>query len=304
MRSGIRFPLLLGFVLFVFTGCGGDGIPAFDQDRAFDYLVKQCEFGPRVPNSQAHSLCAEYLFKELSAKATVCRRQSFVYIDYFRGDTLHLTNLIASFNPDRGDRVLLCAHWDCRPWADHDPDSSLHNQPVMGANDGASGVAVLLELAGIFQAEPPPFGIDIVLFDGEDYGQNGSEEGWLLGSKYFAENIGRYRPQYVILLDLIGDADLNIHREYHSQTYAGPLVSRIWKAAAQEKATHFYPDIVHAVYDDHVPFLMLGIPAANIIDMDYQWWHTVSDTPDKCAASSLGEVGRVILRLLYDRNLQ
>lgn len=292
------------FAALMFARCGGDRIPAFNQDRAYDYLVKQCDFGARVPNSQAHAECEEYLFNELSSKASVCRRQQFTYADPLRGDTLHLTNLIASFNPGSADRALLCAHWDCRPWADNDPDSSLHDQPVMGADDGASGVAILLELANIFQANPLPFGLDIIFFDGEDYGQDGSEEGWLLGSKYFTENLGRYRPQYVILLDMVGDSALNIHKEYHSQTYAGPLVSRIWKAASLEKAEHFHPDIVHAVYDDHVPFLLLGIPAADIIDMDYQWWHTVSDTPDKCSANSLGEVGRVILRLLYDRNLQ
>jgi Zn-dependent M28 family amino/carboxypeptidase len=174
----------------------------------------------------------------------------------------------------------------------------------MGASDGASGVAALLEIADILKENPPPIGVDIILFDGEDYGSHGARDQWLLGSKYFTANIGSYRPTYVILLDLIGDTDLNIHKEYHSHTYASSLVNRIWAAAAADSAEHFHPDILHSVYDDHIPFLQLGIPAAVIIDMDYEWWHTVNDTPDKCSAESLEEVGRVVLRLLYDTELE
>ncbi|MCP4580020.1 MAG: M28 family peptidase [candidate division Zixibacteria bacterium] len=293
------------FAISCIVGCGSSSIPEFNKDKAFNYLVKQCDFGPRVPNSEAHRLCGDYLFDRLSANADICYRQKFSYYDSLRGDTLRLTNLISSFNKDNTThRVLLCAHWDCRPWADNDPDSSLHGRPVMGASDGASGVAALLEIADILKEKSPSIGVDIILFDGEDYGSSGAPDQWLLGSKYFAANIGSYRPTYVLLLDLIGDTDLNIHKEYYSQTYAGSLVSRIWAAAAIDSAKHFHPDIVHSVYDDHIPFLELGIPAAVIVDMDYKWWHTVEDTPDKCSAESLAEVGRVVLRLLYSPELE
>ncbi len=295
---------VLALFIFFWAGCDQTKIPAFDKNKAFEYLEQQCDFGARTPNSEAHRLCEDFLFDKLTATGAICRRQNFTYIDQDRGDTLHLTNIIASYNPEDKRRILLCAHWDCRPWADNDPDSSLHNLPVLGANDGASGVAVLLVIAEIFKNHPPSSGVDIIFFDGEDYGQTGSLDEWLLGSKYFTKNIGGYRPQYVVLLDLIGDADLNIHKEYYSQTQAGWLVSRIWQAAEIEMAEHFFPDILHSVYDDHIPFLALGIPAAVIIDMDYQSWHTVEDTPDKCSAESLGEVGRVIIRLLYDEDLK
>lgn len=286
--------------------CSGDrnSVPFFDEQRAFTYLVDQCEFGPRVPNSPGHRQCKEYLYQQLSATSTRVNRQDFTYYDTTAGDNLLLTNLIASYNVENKNRILLCAHWDTRPWADNDPDSSRHREPVLGANDGASGVAVLLEIANGFKDAPPPLGIDIVFFDGEDYGMTGTTTGWLLGSKFFTRNIGSYRPYFVVLSDMVGDADLNIYKEHYSQVYAGWLVSLIWEAARRENAEHFYPEIRHTVYDDHVPFLELGIPAADLIDMDYKWWHTVEDTPDKCSPASLREVGRVVLRVIYDERLR
>jgi glutaminyl-peptide cyclotransferase len=292
------------FMLLFFSCSRHQEIPEFDEIKAYRYLEEQCEFGARTPNSEAHDLCEDYLFNMLSATTPVCKRQKFIYYDVERDDTLYLTNLIASYNPRNEERILLCAHWDCRPWADEDPDSSRHNEPVMGANDGASGTAVLLAIAEIFKIHPPPLGVDLIFFDGEDYGQRGTMDQWCLGSKHFARNIGNYRPAYVILLDLVGDADLNIHKEYYSQLNAGWLVTRIWNAAAVVQAEHFYPDVKHNVYDDHIPFMQIGIPAVNIIDMDYQYWHTVVDTPDKCSPESLGEVGRVVIRTIYDRSLR
>ena len=279
-------------------------VPKFDSSQAFSYLEKQCDFGARVPNSEAHEQCADYLYNELAKSAEVCRYQKFTYYDSVRSDTLHLTNIIASFNKNDTRRILLCAHWDSRPWADKDPDSSLHNNPVMGANDGASGVAILLTIAKIFRKHPPAMGVDIILFDGEDYGEYETQDGWLLGSKYFASHIGNYHPSYVVLLDMVGDSSLDIHKDYYSNAYAGWLVNKVWKAAEAENASHFYPDIKHTVYDDHIPFLELGIPAVDIIDMDYDWWHTIQDTPDKCSPESLGEVGRVVLRLIYDKQFR
>ena len=292
------------FIMGIFAQCQKKPpIPSFDQNEAFKYLKEQCDFGPRNPNSPAHDKCEQYLFEKLSATTPICRLQHFDYYDDVLKDSLKLTNIIASYNPQSQRRLLLCAHWDSRPWADKETDSSLHNRPILGANDGASGVAILLVIAEILEERTPPFGVDIALFDGEDYGREGQTDKWLLGSQYFVKNIGGYRPLFVILLDMVGDTDLQIHKEYYSSTYASWLVDRIWKAAAIEKAEHFYPDIKHTVYDDHVPFLQSGIAAADIIDMDYKYWHTLEDTPEKCSGNSLGEVGRVILRTIFDEEL-
>ncbi len=296
--------LILIMLLTVLNLNCSNEIPEFDSEKAFSYIVEQCAFGARVPNSKAHAQCEEYLYNKLDEFADIVRKQNFTYYDAKRGDTLYLTNLIASFNPDKKQRILLCAHWDCRPWSDKEPDSSLHSQPVLGANDGASGVALLLTIAEVLKDQPLDIGIDIILFDGEDYGTYSEADDWLLGSKYFTENIGNYRPQYVLLVDMIADKDLNIHKDYYSYTYAGWLVNRIWKAAELVEAEHFHPDIKHTVYDDHVPFLLIGIPAAVIIDMDYEWWHTTKDIPENCSPESLVEVGRVVMRVLYDKDLR
>ena len=288
-------------IALLFSGCQKKSIPVFNGDRAYKYLEAQCDFGPRDPNSKGHQDCLQYLYDKLAETTDICRKQSFAYYDSVRQDTLRLTNVIASYNPKSQRRLLLCAHWDTRPWADRDPDSSLHEKPILGANDGASGVAVLLELADIFKKDPPPFGVDIAFFDGEDYGMEGHTEGWLIGSKYFVQNIGGYRPMLVILLDMIGDSDLQIYKEEYSSTYAGRYVDLIWKIAEIEKATHFLSEKKHSVYDDHIPFLQAGIPAVDVIDIEYKYWHTLADTPDKCSAASLSEVGRVITRLIYDK---
>jgi hypothetical protein len=295
--------IILSFLIvssILSSGCRNKSIPVFDGERAYGYLKSQCDFGPRNPNSRGHQECLNYLYEKLTGTTDVCRKQSFSYYDSVRQDTLHLTNVIASYNTKSQRRVMLCAHWDTRPWADREADSSLHNTPIIGANDGASGVAILLELAGIFRVSPPPFGIDIALFDGEDYGKEGQTEGWLLGSKYFVRNIGGYRPLLVILLDMVGDSNLEIYREEYSSTYAGRYVDLIWKIAGIEQATGFLPETKRAVYDDHIPFLQAGIPAVDIIDIEYEYWHMLADTPDKCSAKSLSEVGRVMARLIYD----
>jgi glutaminyl-peptide cyclotransferase len=300
MKSAVGIIALLFIGAVSIAGCGQKYLPIFDSNNAYSLLKAQCDFGPRNPNSEGQRKCLQYLYEKLSATTDICRRQDFKYVDTLRHDTLNLTNLIASYNPKSQTRILLCAHWDSRPWADNEPDSSLHSKPIIGANDGASGVAILLELAEIFKKEPPQFGIDIAFFDGEDYGSDKQFECWLLGSKYFTQNLGGYRPVLVILLDMVGDSSLQIYKEQYSSTYAGRYVDLIWKAAAIEKAAHFFPETKHAVYDDHIPFLQAGIPAVDLIDIEYPSWHTLADTPDKCSAASLNEVGRVLVRLLYD----
>jgi len=302
-RVKILKSVVIILATFILIGCENK-IPQFNEQLAYDFMVAQCEFGPRVPNSPAHEECQDYLFNKLEQTGAVCRFQEFSYQDTIRNTTLNLTNILASFNPDKKRRIMLCAHWDSRPTADQDTDSTKHDQPVPGASDGASGVAILLVIAEILKANPLPIGVDIVFFDGEDGGIEGQADQWLIGSKYFVNNIGNYKPLYVILLDLVGDSDLNIYKEYYSMLKADWLVNRFWRAAEMEAAEHFYPEIKHSVYDDHIPFLEIGIPAIDIIDFDYKWWHTVNDTPENCSPASLGEVGRVLVRFLYDEKLR
>ena len=282
--------------------------PVFDGENAFRHIEKQCAFGARVPGSSAHQQCGDFLVDEFGKYADRVQQQPFTHRD--RRDTATVfagRNIIASFNlqPERGYRIMLAAHWDSRPFADKDPDSSLHNQPVPGANDGASGVAVLLEIARILHAQPLDFGVDIVLFDLEDIGDYGaaldsdSLNGFCLGSQYFAETMDSYRPKYGVLLDMIGDADLRIPREGYSQSNAGNVMQMIWQAAKAVNATAFVDEIGESVVDDHVPFLQRGIRVIDLIDFDYPYWHTTADTPDKCSAQSLQQVGDVLVHLLY-----
>jgi glutaminyl-peptide cyclotransferase len=215
------------------------------------------------------------------------------------GDTLHLCNIVASFYPTEGARVLLGAHWDTRPRADKDPDPTRRHVPIMGANDGASGVAVLMEIANALLSRAPPLGVDIVLFDGEDYGEEGNLEEYLLGSRHFASVMGGYRPRWGVIVDMIGDSDLEILQERVSLARAGGIVRMVWDEAQRQNAEAFRPWPGYAVMDDHWPILDMGIPCIDIIDFDYPPWHTHADTPERCSAASLAQVGNVLLGVIY-----
>src|SRR3990172_175378 len=291
-------PLLL--VAILVSGCSSADIPDFDRENAYRFLVKQCDFGPRVPGSDGHRQCKEYLLQTLRLYADEVTTQDFMFSFSPPQTTTTATNIIANFQPDMGKRILLCAHWDTRPWADADPDPANRDQPVLGANDGASGVAVLLEIARILKQAKPAIGVDILFFDAEDAGRHDKERSFAQGSATFARAMDRaYRPQYGILLDMIGDADLTIRKEANSVHYAPQVVEMVWNKAAELGISSFTPDIGYAVFDDHIPLLEVGIPCIDIIDFDYPYWHTLRDTPDKCSAESLGQVGRVLLALIY-----
>ncbi len=176
----------------------------------------------------------------------------------------------------------------------------MQSEPILGANDGASGVALLLEIASILAVDKPNWGVDIVLFDGEDYGPEGRYDMYLLGSQFFVKNLGDYRPEFGILVDLIGDENLEIYREGYSERHAKNIVDLIWDQAKELNSESFHDSVKHWVLDDHIPLIQAGIPCANIIDIDYPYWHTLGDTPDKCSPQSLKEVGEVILKILYE----
>ncbi len=294
--------LLCFFIFLTMNGCKSQSIPVFGKENAYNYLKKQCEFGPRVPGSAGHQQCREYLIQTLQGYADNVTPQVFMFSFGGPMRTVSATNIIAAFQPGKSDRVLLCAHWDTRPWADRDPDPKNFTKPVMGANDGASGTAVLLEMARLLHIQKPNIGVDIVLFDAEDAGNYGNDRSWAKGSEAFAREFrSKYFPRFGILLDMIGDAELSIYKEQFSVKYAAPVVDLVWNKAALLGISEFVPAIKFSVFDDHIPLLENGIPCIDLIDFDYPYWHTIEDTPDKCSASSLGKVGRVLTHIIYEQ---
>ena len=295
--KGIGSGLALSFILN--CGCSSTYVPKFDQDGAFTYLIGQCQIGPRYPGSPGHDDCRKYLLDQLSGYTSLVKIQDFNYRDEALQKDLKLTNIITSFYPEKKERVLLCAHWDTRPFADLDPDSALRSEPILGANDGASGVAILLEIARMVSSKEPRRGVDIVFFDGEDWGPESNLDKFCLGSKYFAKNKGDYQPEFGILLDMVGDKDLTLYQEGYSLRYARELTDLIWSTARSLGLHCFKDSIGQFVYDDHVPLLEAGIPCVDLIDFDYPYWHTTSDTPDKCSPKSLQIIGDLLMDILY-----
>ncbi len=276
----------------------------FDSQHAFRYLVRQTDFGPRVPGSKAHALCLAYLTRELRSNADTVFQQQFSVTQPKLG-RVDLTNIMARFGVSSSKRIVLTAHWDSRPWADSDPDPKRHDDPVPGANDGASGVAVLLEIARTLKSAPPAAGVDIVLFDGEDMGTQGNLASWCTGSKYFTKHLPKnYAVLFGINLDMVGDTYLSIPREQKSDSYANDVMNLVYSTAKQLKVSQFVDVAGDDVYDDHVPMNEAGIKTIDLIDFNYvntqlNYWHTVDDTPDKCSAESLGAVGTVLLHLVH-----
>jgi len=279
-------------------GAGGDRPPAFDGNRAMALLQQQVALGPRTPGSESWREFQTMLRRLCDSLGTACSTQAFTYDDYLTGDTVSLVNWIVSINPGNRNRILVAAHYDSRPRADRDPDSARRNLPIPGANDGASGTAVLMYMMELLSARPPRIGVDLVFFDGEDYGTSGQLDQYLLGSTYFAAHRpARYR--FGILLDMVGDRDLRIYREGYSERYARNIDDKVWKTAARLGVTAFVDSVGTEVIDDHIPLVGAGIPMIDIIDFDYPYWHTTEDTPDKCSAASLEAVGRVVMDVIY-----
>lgn len=279
-------------------------MPEFDGNSAFTFLYRQVAFGPRLANSEAHQRAVDMYVDWFKKAGATVRLQTFpatLFDQPKLSSSTHPvqgTNVIAKFG--EGDpTLLLCAHYDSRPWADQDPDPSNHMTPVPGANDGASGVAVLLEMARLFSQQPPPFTVEMVLFDLEDAGISGSDASWALGSQYYALHYAGKSPRGGVLLDMIGDSDLHIEKEYFSVAYAAEWTDLVFNVAADVDAWAFDSNLGQAVYDDHVALLRAGIPMVDLIDFDYPYWHTVQDVPAACSAESLEQVGRVLVRLVY-----
>lgn len=271
--------------------------PVFNPDSAWKYLEAQCDFGPRNPGSDGHEKCLDYLTTELQKYSSNVILQNFSHYDSRLRKTYNMNNIIADFGEP--PFIILCAHWDTRPWADRDSYSGNRKKPIIGANDGASGVAVLLEMARLFNQSAPPVSVKVILFDGEDYGREGEIWDYLLGSKYFAENADPTEYRYAVLLDMIGDADLEIKREFNSYVNCMELQNIVWKIAGEVDAWQFTNRMTLPITDDHLSLINIGIEAIDIIDFEYKYWHTMEDTPDKCSMESLGAVGRVLVELIY-----
>ncbi len=301
MQNILKTILLLPISLLFYCG---QTVPQFDGDNSFEYIKKQVAFGPRNPMSSGHEECKDWLVDELEKFAGRVVKQDFMHFDPRLNKNFRMTNIVASFNLKAERRIVLCAHWDTRPVADQDiPENA--EIPILGANDGASGVAVLLEIARVMKKQLPDVGVDIVLFDGEDYGPEGVLDEYFLGSKYFAKNLNSYKPAFGILLDMVGDAQLNIPKEYQSNYYARNIVEKVWSAAEGLGYFEFENRVGSAVNDDHISLIEAGIPCIDIIDFQYpdkthKYWHTLQDTPDKCSPNSLKIVGQTVLQVVYN----
>ncbi len=281
------------------------GRPRFDGERALELVHRQVAFGPRIPGQRGHADQLAWMRATLDSLADTLVVDSFPAVAS-PGDTLHLTNLVARFRPEEHRRILLLTHWDTRPVSDQAKEPERQSIPVPGANDGASGTAVLIEMARLFHGHPPPMGIDLLFVDGEDYGPG--PEDMYFGSKRYAAGLpdqgATGRPIYGVLLDMVGDVDPGFPVEEYSVEFARPVVNKVWGAARRLGYADAFPESVRGpVGDDHVPLIEAGLPTADVIDLSYgpgnAWWHTPDDTPEHVSAASLEMVGEVVAELVY-----
>ena len=290
-------------------------VPAFDADSAWVFVENQVKFGPRVPNSEAHVACGNYLASELKRFGAQVYEQEATLTAY-NGTQLKAKNIIGSFNPENSKRVLLFAHWDSRPYADHDKDPANHKKPIDGADDGASGVGVLLEMARQFSIKSPAIGIDIIFFDAEDYGtpefvKEYKENTWCLGAQFWAKNphVKGYKADFGILLDMVGAKNASFFKEATSMRYAPQIVELVWSTARDLGYGKFFINAEGgAITDDH-QYVILGrnIPCIDIIYTDPEsdngfgpHWHTQNDTMDNIDRETLKAVGQTVLQVVYN----
>ena len=333
MKFSSLFPLLFAFAAIFPMACkssktaaeNADAIDSsrlcnvvFDGDSALAFARAQCEFGPRTPNSPALEKCGDYIVAQFKAAGLAVTEQR-TKVTGWDGKQLGCRNIIAAFHPERKDRVVLAAHYDSRPWAEKDADSTRHRTPVMAADDGASGVAVLLEVARHLQKLNPQIGVDLVCFDAEDYGapywapenKRDDESTFCLGSQYWSKNIAAdYKPRYGILHDMGGGAANRFYFEGFSLRYAQPVVTKVWDAARlAEAGDYFVQESGGFITDDHLPMNNIaGIPTIDIIAFNPDGgfpahWHTTGDTMDKLSAKTLRAVGQTLLQVLSEERI-
>jgi acetylornithine deacetylase/succinyl-diaminopimelate desuccinylase-like protein len=299
---GFRPPAAIaGLVAAALGLCATDCSTATEVDgaRAAARVKFQVDAGPRVPGRPGHQRIADWIESECRRLGGAVERQCFT--DSTLASPLALCNLIARYGPAGSRRVALLAHWDSRPHADQDPDPAHRDDPVPGANDGASGVAVLLEVAERLHRQPPPLGVDLVFLDGEDQGRADSPEEFCLGARHYANSLPHdaSRPVAAFLFDMVGDRDLGIWPEVQSAERASNLTRIVLDGARATGGRSFHETPRYALTDDHIPLLDAGIPAVDVIDFDYPAWHTRRDLPDQVSPASLAEVSRVAVWIVY-----
>lgn len=289
--------------------------PDFNADSAYIYLQEQCDFGPRTMNSTAHDKCEKWIiqkFEQYGCKVTTQKAT----LNGYDGTPLRSTNIMASYNPEATTRIMFCAHWDCRPWADNDPDSTNWHKPIIAANDAASGVGVMIELARILKGSGLELGVDFICFDAEDYGTpqwfEGEDPGdtWALGAQYFANNLPEgYAPRYGILLDMVGGVGAKFYREGMSMQYAPAIVKKVWNAARQVGYGSYFPKADGGmITDDHIPVNQTAnIPCIDVIPYYPDCaqssfgptWHTIADNMDNIDKNTLKAVGQTMVQVLF-----
>lgn len=330
VKRGIELYLFI-IAIILLPACGGSSsqqqnnitqsqkehlvTPEFIADSAYHYVETQVKFGPRVPNTPTHLACAKYLsetLKRFGAEVIVQEAK----VKAFDNTTLNIQNIIGQFQPEKNDRILLFAHWDTRPFADHDADPAKRNLPIDGANDGASGVGVLLEIARHLSQNPTHPGIDIIFFDAEDYGTPDhiqvayKPDTWCLGSQYWGQNPHKknYYARFGILLDMVGAPNAQFYKEQYSMQFAPSLVDYIWKTASElGYSAWFNFNTGGMITDDHVyVYKHLKIPSVNIIQHDPtsntsfgHYWHTHDDNMDIIDKSTLKAVGQTVMEVIY-----
>lgn len=290
--------------------------PAFDADSAFAFVKAQTDFGPRVPNTQAHERCADYLISHLHQFCDTVEVQSFD-VKAYDGNILHSKNIMGRFSVQEKKRILLAAHWDSRHLADHDPLEENRNHPIDGANDGASGVGVLMELARQLNINHPGIGVDILFFDAEDYGTPNSVnvpgDWWGLGSQYWAKQAYKsgYTADFGILLDMVGASNATFYHEYFSDSYASDVVSKVWGMAYKlGYGAYFLNESAHPITDDHLYVNQFAhIKMIDIIHQDKNsetgfpvMWHTVSDNIQNIDKNTLYIVGTTLLAVIQSES--
>lgn len=280
--------------------------PTFDGEGALALVRRQVAFGPRVPGSPGHGAQLAWMEARLDSLADTVSLHPFTHRHSETGAELALTNVLARFRPEIQERILILAHWDTRPTSDAAGTPDERAQPVPGANDGASGTAVILQLAEHLAADPPELGVDLLLVDGEDYGP--TTDDMFLGARHHAERLSAMgqgeRPRYGVLLDMVGDADPRFPIEGYSAEYAPELAQRVWSIASRLGFGRYFPmEVGQPIADDHVPLNEAGLPTIDVIDFQYgpgnAYWHTPDDVPENVRAATLRMVGEVMLELIY-----
>ncbi len=272
----------------------------FNADSAMSYIRQQLAFGPRIPGSAGSQKTGDWIVAHLKGTADQVVEQNWTHTTT-KGAKIPLRNIFARYKPEAKDRILYVTHWDTRPEANEETDPAKQKLPIAGANDGASGVALLLAISDALKKAPPTVGVDLLFVDGEDYGTFSPDIDVLLGSTYFAEHLpnAQYKPMFGVLWDMIGDADLQIYQEINSANAAPEVVQRVWsKAKELGHESIFIPEAKVPITDDHIPLIKAGLRVIDVIDIDYDAHHKLTDTIDRVSAKSMKIVGDVAMALL------